>query len=283
MTALVESCLRKIQAIAVAQPGKNIVAFSGGVDSSLVAALVHRVAPASSLACTGISASLPEAQLDLARHVAEHIGIQMREVPTSEGSHPEYLANEGMACYHCKSELYTALGAVARFASGVGTGGPATPVVLYNGTNADDQRDPTRVGLRAAEHFQVASPVSHLSKDEVRQAAKHLGLPNWNHAASPCLRSRLALGVSATDETLRRIESAERFVRSIVPFDVHHNLRVRLLAKQKAVVEVDSEKLELTEGLFDDTKRTELLSLGFAKVEFRAFRSGSVSIPSAGS
>ena len=75
--------------------------------------------------------------------------------------------------------------------------------------------------------------------------ARHLGLPNWNHAASPCLRSRLALGVLATDEALRRVEQAEELVREALPWvDVHHNLRVRTLAKKRAVVEIDHSLLD---------------------------------------
>ena len=85
--------------------GANLVAFSGGVDSSVVAALVRRAFPERSLACVGVSASLPASQLALAREVARSVGIPLREVATGEGAHPEYLANNGMACYHCKSAL----------------------------------------------------------------------------------------------------------------------------------------------------------------------------------
>lgn len=94
----------------------NIVAFSGGVDSSLAAALVHRVFPRSSAACLGVSAALPHAQLEQARHVASHIGIPLWETPTTEGAVDEYVANEGRSCYYCKTTLYATINSVAAFA-----------------------------------------------------------------------------------------------------------------------------------------------------------------------
>lgn len=93
--------------------GMNVVAFSGGVDSSLVAQLVHRAFPGNSRACIGVSAALPQAQLRLARTIASHIGIPLREVPTAEGQDPGYIANRGESCFHCKSHLYSTLEALA--------------------------------------------------------------------------------------------------------------------------------------------------------------------------
>lgn len=93
--------------------GSNVIAYSGGVDSSLVAALVQRAYPTNSFACIGLSSSLPQAQLQLAREVAAHIGIPLKEVGTKEGTSPEYVANRGMSCFHCKTHLYTALHDIA--------------------------------------------------------------------------------------------------------------------------------------------------------------------------
>ncbi|CAM9463342.1 unnamed protein product [Scytosiphon promiscuus] len=307
---------------ASAADGKNIVAFSGGVDSSLVAALVHEAYPSSSQACVGVSSALPAAQLHLARTVANHIGIPLTEVATTEGLDPDYIANEGQSCFHCKTHLYSALEAVAAQAGiesrrsrrgrneeppparsspslSSSRGGPSAlasgegacagaagheegaeggrKVVLFNGTNKDDKRDTTRVGLKAAADFRVASPIDVLTKEEVRAVSRELGLPNWNHAASPCLRSRLAFGVQATPERLVVVEKAEDAARKRLGLGVAHNLRVRAMHGNKALVEVDAGEV-LDEALRSmEDIRSLLLPLGFDEVDVRAFRSGAVS------
>ena len=110
---------------------------------------------------------------------------------------------------------------------------------LYNGTNADDLQDPTRLGLIAAERFHVQSPLRKSTKDQVRLAGRHLGLPNWNYAASPCLRSRLALGVEAIPQHLETIAVAEKHVKKTLKLDATRNFRVRLLTGNRAMVEVE--------------------------------------------
>ena len=109
------------------------------------------------------------------------------QVSTDEGSRPDYVANEGAACYECKTELYTVLAAAGRAAAREG-GGDKKEVLILNGTNADDLTDPTRLGLLAATEHRVISPLATLPKAAVRMCARAAGLPNWDLAgASPCV------------------------------------------------------------------------------------------------
>ncbi|GJP47004.1 hypothetical protein CLOM_g6239 [Closterium sp. NIES-68] len=135
------------------------------------------------------------------------------------------------ACYACKATLYTTLHTVAQqslMRMGMDNS-KSREVTLFNGTNADDLSDPSRLGLLAALHCNVASPLARLPKAAVRAVARVAGLPNWDLAASPCLRSRLAFGVEATADTLTLVERAEEMVRSFLPLTSRDNMRVRLL------------------------------------------------------
>ena len=292
-TRLVDRLMRETSDLMGRQSGSNnrpqtpshdnhhhLIAFSGGIDSSLVAALVHheRRNNESVRAILGISPAVPAEQIALARSVAKHIGVPLQEVETREGQDEEYVANQGQACLACKTHLYSTLQAILRHVD-------ITPhqrrhhdqnISIYNGTNADDLQDPTRLGLIAANRFGVWSPLRQITKAHVRLAARHLGLPNWNTAASPCLRSRLALGVEATREHLEVIERAERFVKQKLESCLTEstNLRVRLLAKNHACIEVDDQLLDIAQKVdWDDYF---VGQLQFASVHARAFRSGSV-------
>lgn len=264
----------------------NLIAFSGGVDSSVVAALVHRAFPRTSTAVLGVSNAVHTEQIHLARHVASFIGIPLHEVNTQEGIIPEYIENSGNACFYCRTELYKTLKAVGHLASTAAAinqdddqndnNNDDKVTVLFNGTNGDDKQDPTRVGLIAADNFSVASPLFDLTKDEVRQVARLLELPNHAHAASPCLRSRLALGVEATASHLQAVEMAERTVRNKLQLNVESNLRVRLLSGGRSALEIDSELLESVDvSLANDLKEI-LKEHGFEKLVLRPFQSGSV-------
>jgi PP-loop superfamily ATP-utilizing enzyme len=308
---LVDNLLRRTQQM-VDLKASNVVAFSGGVDSSLVAALVYKTFESyrsnigeltvehgsteingSVQAVLGISNAVPESQIAMARTVAKTIGIPLREVPTAEGRDDAYIRNDGYACFVCKTHLYSTLESVANAVMKEqddkqqinGNDGVNSSVILYNGTNADDTQDPTRVGLIAASNFRVLSPLDQITKDQVRQAAKYLGLPNWNAAASPCLRSRLAIGVEATERHLKAVEKAEQFVRRILMLGETRNVRVRMLLGGKAVVELDrlcSDDLDiiLREHGFEELCVNEWGFTSFGGV--RGFRTGSVAaMPSA--
>lgn len=223
----------------------HIIAYSGGIDSSVVAALVHKskVLDETVTAVLGVSAAVPSDQVSLAEQVANVIGIPLEQIPTTEGTDTTYIENSGQACLACKTHLYSCLERIAGHACGKR---------LYNGTNADDLEDPTRLGLIAADRFHVQSPLRRTTKDHVRLVGRHLGLPNWNYAASPCLRSRLAIGVEAIPDHLRRIEAAESFVRGWLELDATRNLRVRLLNKGRAMVEVEDIILDRANAALDE-------------------------------
>ena len=258
-------------------PTANLIAFSGGVDSSVVAALVHKAFPNTSTAVLGVSNAVHAEQIELARNIARTIGIPLTEVETKEGDIPEYVANAGDACFYCKTELYENLQALGRQAATqvLQDTATTTPVVLFNGTNSDDAQDPTRVGLVAASNFDVASPLADLTKDQVREMAVLLQLPNHAHAASPCLRSRLAIGVQATKDHLLAVEAAERAVRKTLSLDVQSNLRVRILAGGKSALEIDANLVDEAQKHVDEFKGV-LKEHGFDNLEVRPFHSGSV-------
>ena len=249
----------------------HIIAFSGGIDSSVVAALVHQSkhVEESVTAVLGISAAVPSDQVALAERVANVIGIPLEQIPTTEGSDAMYIENSGQACLACKTHLYTCLERIVGHAEGKR---------LYNGTNADDLEDPTRLGLIAADRFAVRSPLRRTIKDQVRLVGRHLGLPNWNYAASPCLRSRLAIGVEAIPQHLHRIDAAESYVRKWLDLDATRNLRVRLLNKGRAMVEVEDVLLDQATAALDDWRPFFEEELGFDSVNVRSFKSGSVAI-----
>ncbi len=248
--------------------GFNYVAYSGGVDSALVARAVYEVFPVNSLAIMALSASVSLGMRQSAEAIAAHIGIPLRFVRTEETSNPEYVANQGMSCYICKNGIYEAMKAVEQSV-------PDGDIRLFNGTNAEDLTDPTRVGLIAAREHQVLSPLSHFTKSEIRGMCRFAGLPNWNAAPSPCLRSRLHPGVPADDEHLQRIEAAEDIIRSTFSLRPDQNFRVRHLPDDTAMIEADADALD---GIELGQCRPALLALGFSDVQKRVFRSGSVAV-----
>ncbi len=187
--------------------GSAIVAFSGGVDSSLVAALSARALGERALAVTAVSPALASGELDGARAVAAAVGIAHRTISTDELARADYRRNDRDRCYHCKTELYEQLQALAA---------QEGYRAVLSGANADDAGD-WRPGLRAAEEHGIRHPLleAGVGKEEVRALARELAVPSAEKPASPCLASRLPYGTEVTPAALARIDRAERALKAL--------------------------------------------------------------------
>ena len=254
-----------------------IVAFSGGVDSSVVAAAAARADLAECLAVTADSPSAARWQLEIATTVAKQIGIRHQIVRTGEGERPEYKRNDTQRCYYCKNTLYEVLGTVASVNNAAGPASAAAPAAtILSGTNADDLGD-HRPGIAAGRAAGVVTPLADLEirKSRVRELAEWFQLSNADLPASPCLASRIAYGVEVTPQRLKRIESAEAWLRC-QGFD---DLRVRLHADELARVEVPRDQITRLVGTPLGEQLTLFLSqLGFrfVTVDLQGLRSGSL-------
>ncbi|HKE54474.1 MAG TPA: ATP-dependent sacrificial sulfur transferase LarE [Actinomycetota bacterium] len=243
-----------------------VVAFSGGVDSSVVAAAAQRALGERAVAITAVSPSLAKGELDGARRVAGVIGIRHETIATRELDREGYRANERDRCFHCKTELYERLVEVAR-----SRGSNA----VLSGTNADDLGD-WRPGLRAASDFGVRHPLLDLGigKATTRAIARALDLPSADKPASPCLASRVPYGTRVDAATLAQIDRAERGVRAL-GFEV---VRVRHFGDEGRV-EIGEDELDRALG---EPARSAILATvqlaGYASatVDDRPFRSGSL-------
>jgi pyridinium-3,5-biscarboxylic acid mononucleotide sulfurtransferase len=250
----------------LADYGSCAVAFSGGVDSAVVAKAARLALGGNVVLVTGVSDALADGELEAARELAAIIGARHLELPTQEFTNPSYVVNASDRCYHCKNELYSQLDRVAA---------QAGMRVVVNGANADDLND-FRPGMQAAAEHEVRSPLAecNFTKQEVRALAAAWELPVADKPATPCLSSRVAYGHEVTPERLAMIDRAEQFLRSLG----FHELRVRYHADDLARIEVPfGEISRICEAEVHQRIVMEFERLGFKFVtlDLRGFRSGS--------
>jgi uncharacterized protein len=191
----------------LADMGQALIAYSGGIDSTLVAKVAYDVLGDRAVAVTAESPSLMVDDLEDAKVQAADIGISHEIVQTHELDNPNYASNPVNRCYFCKSELHDTLKPLA-----LQRGYP----YVVDGVNADDLQD-YRPGIQAAKERGARSPLAEvgITKLEVREISRHLGLPWWDKPAQPCLSSRFPYGETITPEKLQRVARCERYLRQL--------------------------------------------------------------------
>lgn len=264
--------------------GRAVVAYSGGVDSALLAAEAHSALGDDALVVTAVSPSLARRERRAATELAKRFGWNHLEIETRELDRPEYARNDPDRCYWCKTELFEVLAPIAdrhgvsvapedgeSNVARLGRASGAAPILM--GTNTDDLGD-RRPGLRAARERDVLAPLAdaRLSKLDVRRLSAERGLPTTEKPASPCLASRFAYGVEVTLEGLERIDRAEEIVRGF-GFDElrvrDHGDLARIEVPAARVAEVVAHRAELEAALRE-------LGFVYVTVDLTGFRSGAM-------
>src|SRR5687768_3267076 len=244
-----------------------IVAFSGGVDSTYLAAIATQELAANAVCVMGISASVSVHQRTEAIRLSNELGLNFQTIDTEEFKNAQYVANPANRCYFCKSELYSKLTDLA-VRSNIRN--------IIDGTNFDDIRE-HRPGRVAASERSVVSPLAEvgLTKEEIRTLSRNLGIVGWDKPASPCLSSRVATGVPVTIGRLSKVEKGEERLRMLgfreFRVRVHGDLARIEVAKEELTKALDPAVLEDLNTYFKE------IGFRFVSLDLGGFRSGSLS------
>jgi len=243
-----------------------LVAYSGGVDSAYLALIATQELGENAVCITGISPSVSQMQREEAAKIAESFDFNFQTIETEELENPAYQANPTNRCFHCKTELYGKLSALAK---------NREIKFVLDGTNTDDLGD-YRPGKIAAQDKGVQSPLIEvgLSKNEIRKLSKSQNLPSWDKPASPCLSSRIAYGVPVTIERLSKVERGEEILRGLGFREFRVRVHEEIVRLEIAPNEMQlALSLQMTEKLANKFR-----SLGFKYVtlDLHGYRSGSM-------
>lgn len=243
-----------------------LIAYSGGVDSAFLACIAREVMPGRVICVTADSPSYPRRHREMAESIARAFQLPHEFVSTAELERPEYRANPANRCYHCKTELYEHLSRVAA-ERGIAT--------IADGSNADDRGD-YRPGRQAAREFHVRSPLDEadLTKAEIRELARRIGMSTWDEPASACLSSRIPYQSEVTVAKLSMIERAEEAVR-------RHGFRVCRVRHHDTLARLEIGRDELARALEPDVSAAlvaELKAIGYQHVclDLQGYRTGSL-------
>lgn len=244
--------------------GSLLVAFSGGVDSSVLLAVASRVLGDNVLGVTAVSETYLPEELACARELADALKIPLEVIETEELAIPAFLDNPPDRCYHCKHELFGKLAALAR-EKGL--------CFVADGSNADDTGD-WRPGMKAAAELGIKSPLKDagFTKEDIRALAKHMGLQNWDKPAMACLSSRFPYGHAITKEKVEQVAAAERYLRTLG----FRQLRVRHHG-ETARIELPAERLsEAVTYAAQIVLRFKEIGFTYVSLDLAGYRTGSM-------